>query len=325
MRVLITGGNGQVGRELARSLRGVAEVEALGRRELDLGDAKALVRALHERDPDLILNAGAYTAVDRAESEPGVAIAVNAEGPRVLAEEAVRLDIPTVHYSTDYVFDGERHEPYSEDDRTAPLNVYGRTKLIGERSVLSSGGPCLVLRVGWVYGGRRRNFLTTMLELFATRDRVSVVEDELGGPTWSREIARGTLAALEAVGGPWGSMTRSRLAGGLRERGGLYHLAPPDHTNRHGFAEAIRSLAAAAGAFPLLIERIEPIPRAEWKAEAARPGDTRLSADRLAGSLGVSLAPWRDALERCLREMAARRADVVSADPELAARASLIG
>lgn len=325
MRVLITGCHGQVGRELARSLRSLAEVEATGRSDLDLRDAQALVRALHERQPDLILNAAAYTAVDRAESEPGVAIAVNAEAPRVLAEEAARLDIPVVHYSTDYVFDGERGTPYREGDATAPRNVYGRTKLIGERAVLSAGGPCLVLRVGWVYGGRRRNFLTTMLELFATRDRVTVVDDELGGPTWSRDIVRGTLAALGSAGGGWREMTRSRLAEGLRDRGGLYHLAPPDHTSWHGFAEEIRRLAARTGTFPLLVDRIDPISRSEWKAEAVRPRDTRLAGDRLAETLGVSLAPWREGLAGCLREMAARRSEVVPADTEVAARASLIG
>jgi len=325
MRVLITGRDGQVGRELLRSLRGLADVEALGRPELDLGQPKALVRALHERNPDLILNAAAYTAVDRAESEPGRAIAVNAEAPRVLAQEAARLEIPIVHYSTDYVFDGEREAPYTERDATAPLNVYGRTKLIGERAVVSSDAPCLVLRVGWVYGGRRRNFLTTMLDLFATRDQVAVVDDELGGPTWSREIARGTLDALEAVGGPWAGMTRARLAAGLRERGGLYHLAPPDHTSWHGFAGEIHRLAVRTGAFPLRVDRVEPISRSEWGAEALRPRDTRLATERLVGALGVSLAPWREGLGHCLRDLAARRVDVVPAHVTVAARASLIG
>ena len=322
MRALITGCHGQVGRELLRSLRGLADVEATGRAELDLGDTKTLVRALHERNPDLILNAAAYTAVDRAESEPGGAIAVNAEAPRVLAQEAARLDIPIVHYSTDYVFDGRRGVPYEEGDATAPLNAYGRTKLIGERAVVASGAPCLVLRVGWVYGGRRRNFLTTMLELFATRDRVTVVDDELGGPTWSRDIARGTLAALEALGGPWTGMTRARLSAGLRERGGLYHLAPPDHTSWHGFAEEIRRLAVDSGAFPLQVERIDPIPRSEWKAEAVRPGDTRLSSRRLADGLGVTLDPWREGLAACLEDTAARRSALVSAEgtPALLAR-----
>lgn len=314
MRVLITGCHGQVGRELLRALRGLADVEATGRVELDLGDPKALARTLHERNPDLVLNAAAYTAVDRAESDPGAAIAVNAEAPRVLAQEAALLDIPIVHYSTDYVFDGARGAPYAETDVTAPLNVYGRTKLIGERGVVASGAPCLVLRVGWVYGGRRRNFLTTMLELFATRDRVAVVEDELGGPTWSRAIARATLEALEALGGPWSEMTRARLSRGLRERGGLYHLAPPDHTSWHGFAEEIHRLAAATGAFPLHVERIERIPRTEWKAEAVRPRDTRLSSRRLSDGLGVTLEPWRDGLAACLEDVAARRSALVSPD-----------
>lgn len=316
MRVLITGCHGQVGRELQRALRGVADVEATGRADLDLGDSRALVRALHERDPDLVLNAAAYTAVDRAESEPGIAIAVNAEAPRVLAEEAARLDIPIVHYSTDYVFDGERGEPYEEADAVAPLNVYGRTKLIGERAVLSSGAPCLVLRVGWVYGGRRRNFLIAMLERFATGDRVRVVDDELGGPTWSREIARGTLGALEALGGAWSAMTRAGLAAGLRERGGLYHLAPPDHASRHALATEIHRAAASSGTFPIRVERIEPISRSEWRAEAARPRDTRLASRRLRDRLGIALAPWREALTACVEDMASRRAALVSADEE---------
>lgn len=318
MRVLITGCHGQVGRELQRSLRGLADVDGTGRAELDFGDSRAVARAVHERSPDLILNAAAYTAVDRAESDPGVTIAVNAEAPRVLAQEAARLDIPIVHYSTDYVFDGERGAPYDEEAATAPLNVYGRTKLIGERAVVASGAPCLVLRVGWVYGGRRRNFLTTMLELFATCECVTVVQDELGGPTWSREIARGTLEALEAVGGPWEAMTRARLSAGLRERGGLFHLAPPDHTSWHGFAGEIRRLASASGAFPLQVGRIDPITRSEWKAEAVRPRDTRLSSRSLADALGVALHPWRDGLAACLEDMAARRSALVSVDGDAA-------
>lgn len=311
MRILLTGRDGQVGRELLRALRGVADVDAAGRDELDLTGGQALARAVHERSPDLIVNAAAYTSVDRAESEPGRALAVNSEAPRILAREAARLDIPIVHYSTDYVFDGRKGAPYAEEDGTAPVNVYGRTKLIGERAVTCSGAPCLVLRVGWVYGGRRQNFVTAMLERFATRDRVSVVADELGGPTWSRRIAACTLAALEALGGPWSRMTSSHLADGMRARGGLYHLSPPDHTSWHGFASEIQALASRESVFAVKAERVDPISRAEWQAEASRPGDTRLTSGRLARVLGISLPPWREDVAACLRDMASRRAELV--------------
>lgn len=317
MRVLLTGRDGQVGRELWRALRGLAEVDATDRSELDLADPRALARALHERSPDLILNAAAYTAVERAESDPGPALAVNAEAPRVLAAGAARLDIPIVHYSTDAVFDGDAGAPYAEGDATAPVDVYGRSKLIGERAVTASGAPHLVLRIGWVYGARRRNALTALLEELATSERVLLTDDGLGSPIWARDVAAGTLAALETLGGPWTRMTRAGLASGFRARGGLFHLAPPDHASRSVFAREVHVMALRQRHFAVRARRIEVVSRSA-AGRMARPRDTRLSSRRMADRLGIALDPWRDGLAACLEDMAARRSALVSADGDAA-------
>ncbi len=307
MKVLVTGRSGQVGRELVRALPDVAEVIATRRDELDLSRPHEIVRRLHELRPDLIINAAAYTAVDRAEEEPDEALAVNAHAPRILGEEAARMGVPVVHYSTDYVFDGEKAAPYEEADRTAPLNVYGRTKLLGERGLRASGAAHLIFRVAWVYGSGPANFLATMLKLFAERDTVRVVADELGAPTWSRDIARGTIAALRAVGGDPRGWTRSRLASALRERGGLYHLAPSGETSWYGFAAEIRRLAEASDAFTTRVSSLVAIPAREWPSAARRPRNSRLSSGALASALGVRLPDWRNGVESCLREIAATR------------------
>ncbi|MDX1578116.1 MAG: dTDP-4-dehydrorhamnose reductase [Gemmatimonadota bacterium] len=309
MRVLITGRDGQVGGELHRLFRRRFETVATGRGELDLSDPDGIVATLRQLRPDLILNAAAYTAVDRAESEPDDALAVNAHAPRILAEEAAGLGACLVHYSTDYVFDGTGDGPYAETDPPAPLGVYGRTKLLGERALSSAGVPHITLRVAWVYGRRPGNFLSTMLRLMSERREVRVVADEVGTPTWCRDIARATLEIVDALAGAAGDRdgVARRLPGAMRDRGGLFHLAPEGHTSWHGFAESILEAASECGIAPLTAERVTPISAREWPSDVRRPANSRLSSEKLATTFGVRLPPWRDSVETCVREIAASR------------------
>ena len=307
MRVLILGGRGQVGHDLVHLLRKDAEVHHPARHELDLTDPSDIRRAYYELRPDLVINAAAYTDVERAESEPDEALAVNSRAPAAMAEEAARLAVPFVHYSTDYVFDGEKRGAYREEDPTAPVNVYGRSKVLGDRAVIGSGAAHLILRVGWVYSTRRRNFLTKMLELFSARETVRVVADECGAPTWSREIARGTVAALESLGGPRRGWSRDGLLLGFRRSGGLYHLAPEGETSRHGFAEEILRLVRERNLFPTRVLDLVPIGSEEWPSAAKRPRNGLLDGGRARSRLGVRLPAWRASLASCLDEVAVAR------------------
>ncbi len=294
MKLLVTGANGQVGWALARALAPLGEVVALGRGELDLARPDALRDGVRAIAPDVIVNAAAYTAVDRAESEPQLARAVNAIAPGILAEEAQRLDAVLVHYSTDYVFDGTKPAPYVETDPTNPLNAYGRTKLEGERAIGASGCRHLTLRTSWVYGARGGNFLLTMLRLAGERRQsLRIVDDQVGAPTWSREIAAATAALL----------ARPALAG--RGAEGLYHLTASGATSWFGFAQAIFTSPAMAR-LGVLPPALEAIPSSAYATPAQRPANSRLDCGRLARDAGITLAPWDEALGRCLAEMEER-------------------
>jgi dTDP-4-dehydrorhamnose reductase len=308
MKILLTGRNGQVGARLVRALAPLGEVHATDRAELDLADPDAIVATVRTLRPDLIVNAAAFTDVDRAESEPDEALAVNARAPRILAEEAARLGAPLVHYSTDYVFDGAKEEPYEEDDAPAPVSVYGRTKLLGEEGVRAADPPHLILRVAWVYGGWTRNFLTTMLDLFRRRVEVSVVDDQTGSPTWCREIAAATSELLQRASGKCvlpgdGSV----LAETLIERGGLYHLAGPGRTTWHGFAEEIAACLRRAEDARLRVENIRPISSAEYQAAARRPRNSLLSSHRLEERFGITLPHWEEQVAGCVETFTTRR------------------
>jgi dTDP-4-dehydrorhamnose reductase len=278
--ILLTGANGQVGFELQRTLAPHGEVIACDRGKLDLGDRDALVDAVRAIRPQLIVNAAAYTAVDRAESEVGRAEAINTMAPAVLAEEAKRLDAVLIHFSTDYVFDGASTVPYDEQAPTRPLNVYGRTKLDGERAVLAIGGTNLIFRTSWVYGLRGSNFLLTMLRLAAEREELRVVADQSGVPNWSRDLAT-TIATLVGGGVPT-----------LVERAGLYHLSAGGATNWFEFARAIVGDVERP--------RVVPITTAEYPTPAHRPAYGVLATGKFEQAFGIVSPAWRDALARCL-------------------------
>ena len=305
-RILLTGRDGQVGWELERSLAPLGRVVALARRDLDLADPAAIRERVRGVRPDVIVNAAAYTAVDRAESEPDLAEAVNARAPAILAEEARRLGAPLVHYSTDYVFDGASAVPYREDDATAPASVYGRTKRAGEEAVAAAGGPHCVLRTSWVYGTRGRNFFLTVCRLHRSGKPLRIVSDQLGAPTWSRWLADATATILVA-----GGILRGRLRDSFSEHAGVYHLAAAGETSWHGFAQAIVDGLATFGSGSeegAQRSEVTPIATSEYPTAAVRPARSVLATGKVAATWGVRVAPWREQLGLCLAEYREREA-----------------
>jgi dTDP-4-dehydrorhamnose reductase len=288
MRILLTGAGGQVGFELARTLAPLGEVRAFDHASLDLADADAIVAACRAVKPDLIVNAAAYTAVDRAESEPSLAEAVNARAPGILAEEARRCGAVLVHYSTDYVFDGRGRRPYREGDATAPLNAYGRSKLGGERAIAASGCRHLVFRTTWVYGPRGRNFLLTMLSLAQTRQEIRVVDDQRGAPTTSLFLAEATARALSAI-----------PSEGVAS--GIYNLSARGETTWAGFARAIFERAAARTG--LRAPRVVPIATSEYPTPAKRPAYSVLSHRKFRSAFGFAPTPWEAQLDECFSRL----------------------
>lgn len=287
--ILVTGVNGQVGFELLRSLQALGRVIGLDRAALDLADLDRVSEVVRAAKPAIIVNPAAYTAVDKAESDEAMARRLNAEAPRVLAEEAARCGATLIQYSTDYVFDGTKDAPYTEDDATNPQNVYGATKLEGERAIAASGCAHLILRTSWVYGRRGKNFLLTMLKLGAERPELRVVADQIGAPTWSKTIATAT-AHIAAQG----------LAGGeawWHERAGVYNFTAGGATSWHGFAQAILAREMGDKA-----PKVMPIPASEYPVPAKRPANSRLSGRKLADVFGLQLPNWEEALFLCLED-----------------------
>jgi len=286
VKVLVCGHNGQVAQALQAQLAGVGEVHLLGREQLDMARPEALREPLRRLAPDLIINAAAYTAVDQAETEPDTAFAINAEGPRVLAEEALRLGAPLIHYSTDYVFDGEKASPYNEQDVPNPLGVYGRSKLAGEQAITALGGEHLILRTSWVYSLYGRNFLLTMQRLLQEKPQLRVVDDQIGAPTWATTIAAGTRALIE------------RWQAGQAGAWGTYHLTAQGETSWFGFAQAIGEQLKARG---LPCAELLPIPSSEYPTPARRPLNSRLDCSHLAREWNIQLPHWQQALIDCLK------------------------
>ena len=294
--VLLLGCNGQLGRALQARLAGLGEVVALDRGQADLAQPDKLRTVVRAVKPMAIVNAAAYTAVDRAESEPGLAHQVNAVAPGVLAEEAAALGALLVHYSTDYVFDGRHGRPYKESDAPAPLSVYGRTKLEGEERVRAAGARHWILRCGWLYAAHGRNFLKTMLSLAQERDTLRVVDDQRGTPTSACRVADVTCTMLE----------RQLRSGPAADAvtGGTYHLAAAGGVSRLDYARFAIELAREQG-LPLRLrpDGLQAISSAQLDAPAARPADSRLDCAKLASALSLPLPDWRDDVRKTVRRL----------------------
>jgi dTDP-4-dehydrorhamnose reductase len=289
-RILLTGRTGQVGYELQRSLQGLGEIIAVDRAQMDLADLDQVRDVIRAVKPTLIVNPAAYTAVDKAESEPDLAMRINAEAPALMAEEARRLGAAMIHYSTDYVFDGSKAAPYTEDDPTCPINVYGATKLAGEQAIQAAGIPHLILRTSWVYGMRGKNFLLTMMRLARERDELRVVADQYGAPTWSRTIADTTahiVAHLQALA------TADGGSNVWRERSGIYHLTAQGKTTWCDFTKAII-------AHPSIEKKpvVTPITTKDYPVPAKRPVNSVMCCDRLISAF-CGLPAWDSALGLC--------------------------
>lgn len=288
-KILVTGKNGQVGWELQRTLAPLGQVIALDAEDMDLSDADAIRRKVREIAPHIIVNPAAYTAVDKAESEPDLAMAINGTAAGVLAEEAKQLDALLIHYSTDYVFDGTKASPYVESDTPNPQSVYGKTKLAGEQAIQAVGGKHLILRTSWVYGVHGGNFVKTILRLAKERSELRIVADQYGAPTWARLLATSTAQVID---------------GYSAEKSGVYHLTPHGRTNWHEFAEEIVRLARqyddALKDKPLVIH---PIVTHEYPLPAKRPANSSLSTEKIHQTFGLELPQWEKDLAECVRQL----------------------
>jgi dTDP-4-dehydrorhamnose reductase len=311
-KILLFGRSGQLGWELARKLASRGELTVLGSAEVDFARPEAIRAAVRAVQPSLIVNAAAYTAVDKAESEPDLAWAINAEAPGVLAEEAARTGSLLVHYSTDYVFDGAKPAPYVETDLTNPINVYGKAKLGGEqaiaRAMAGSNGRWLIFRTSWVYGARGSNFLLTILRLANERSELRIVDDQIGAPTSSEAIAQATAAVLArvfAADSPTG--TSSQPPSNVpfptlpADWSGIYHLTCSGAISWFGFAKEFLTCTAHATGSPA--PTLIPISTSEFPRPARRPANSRLSCDLLCETFGVTLQPWQRALEWVLDQI----------------------
>ena len=291
-KILLIGKRGQVGWELQRTLGSLGDVTAVDHDDFDLASPDQFRPVLRELSPTLIINAAAYTAVDKAEEEPERAMAINGVAPGILAEEARKLGAALVHYSTDYVFDGQKNGPYTEDDEPNPLSVYGRTKLAGDQAIQAASIPYLIFRTSWVYGMRGHNFLKTMLRLFAERDEVRVVDDQVGSPTWCRGIAEITAQALAAT-------VSARTSGQLADIAGIYNLTASGDTSWCGFATAIREFASTTDSqFGKCT--VTPISTEEYPTPANRPVNSVLSCRKLADVFGLTVLNWNRQLGLCM-------------------------
>ena len=289
-KILVFGRVGQVGWELRHKLACLGEVTAIDYPEIDFSRPDSIRTTVRAAEPTVIINAAAYTAVDKAESDPDLAMAINGTAPGVIAEEAKRLGSILVHYSTDYVFDGTKPGPYVETDAPNPINVYGKTKLAGDQAIQSVDVDYLILRTSWVYGARGSNFLLTMLRLAQERAELQIVDDQIGAPTSSECIAQATANILAQLLAPAGR--------GLDGRSGIYNLTSTGETTWFGFAKAL--LTESSGTFGFTVPNLIPIKTSEFPRPAKRPANSRLSCQRLEQTFGVTLPHWEYALSLVL-------------------------
>jgi dTDP-4-dehydrorhamnose reductase len=303
LRLLVTGATGQIGWQLQRTLAPLGEVTACTRSELDLADPDAAAKFVRELAPDIVVNAAAYTAVDKAESEPDLVQTINATAPGRIAAELARTGGLLIHYSTDYVFDGAKASPYEEDDPTSPLNVYGQTKLAGEQQISRTGCAHIILRTTWVYDIRGKNFLRTVLRLAREKEELRMVSDQHGAPTWARAIAEATAQIVARC-----SQRRDSSGWGYN---GIFHLTAAGETTWSGFAqqildeyESLASWPADTGEFgsPLVAKRVVPITSDLYKTPARRPHNSVFSNARLKSTFGLLLPDWRLQLRLALQD-----------------------
>ena len=285
MKILLTGSGGQLGHELQRSLAPIGELIACDRHRFDLANIDQMRHVLRTEQPDVIINSAAWTAVDKAETEVAAAYVINADAPRVMAEEAASLGARLIHFSTDYVFNGHKSTPYVETDECAPLSAYGRSKRAGELNILASSAKAIILRTSWVYGAHGANFMKTMLRLGKERDELSVVDDQFGAPTWTRHLADATAMLLT---------THPNATG-------IYHLTATGETNWHDYAEAI---FAEALELHLLqkVPQVRRIASTNYPLPAPRPTNSRLDCGRFTRDFGLTLPDWRVGLADCLTD-----------------------
>jgi dTDP-4-dehydrorhamnose reductase len=287
LKILISGQHGQVSQALQKSLADMGELVVLGRDQLDLNDPLAVIDRVQDVQPDLIINAAAYTAVDQAENDATAAFQINAMSAGVFAQQAEELGIPLIHYSTDYVFDGSKQSPYTEEDEAHPLGVYGASKWTGEQAISAIGGQYLILRTSWVYSTVGRNFLLTMQRLLQERDELNIVSDQIGAPTWAGTIAQSTRQLIE------------RWRDGQPGAWGTYHLTASGETSWFGFAQAIGQELIKNGK---QCATLNAIPSSAYPTPAERPLNSRLDCSRLQREWGVQQPDWHAALLECLGE-----------------------
>ena len=290
-KILLIGKEGQVGRELSSLLKPFGELTLFGKEDLDLTQADRIREQLRNVQPHVIVNAAAYTAVDQAEEEPDLALAVNGTAPAILAEEAKKLGAALVHYSTDYVFDGEKQDPYTEEDSPNPMGVYGRTKLAGDEAIQSTGLPHLIFRTAWVYGLKGKNFLLTIQRLAKERDELKIVDDQIGSPTWCLTIAQATANVLTQIlpqSSP-GDLSH------FEQASGLYNLVCGGQTSWFGFAQAILEASSSSQDTKLI-----PIPTSEYPTLTKRPQNSVLSTKKLKSAFGIAPPAWDVTLKYCL-------------------------
>jgi dTDP-4-dehydrorhamnose reductase len=292
-RFLVTGASGQVGGELLHILAPLGEVIAPSRSEMDLSSVDSVRAFVRETKPDWIVSAGAYTAVDKAESESELAYAINRDAVAVMGVEAKALGASVLHYSTDYVFKGEGTVPWAEDDATGPLGVYGASKLAGEQALLDTGAAALIFRTSWVYGATGKNFLRTILKLARERNELRIVDDQHGAPTWSRSLAQVASHAIMRCGGGREAAAQFK---------GIYHVAGGGETTWAGFAQ--KAIALIQELEPnAILAKVTGIPSSEYPTPAARPGNSRLNCGKLEQTFGWEMADWREALKLVIAEM----------------------